>query len=58
MSISNQSWWKSSAPSGATSMLQSVGGVSMDTSVIDTHAHWFPEEWVRLVEKEGAHCGA
>jgi aminocarboxymuconate-semialdehyde decarboxylase len=26
--------------------------------VVDTHAHWFPEEWVRLVEKEGACCGA
>ena len=26
--------------------------------VVDTHAHWFPQEWVRLVEKEGASCGA
>jgi hypothetical protein len=58
MSISIQSWWKSLAPPGATSMHQSAGGVGMDTSVIDTHAHWFPEGWVRLVEKEGAHCGA
>src|SRR6185295_16155984 len=26
--------------------------------VVDTHAHWFPEEWVRLVETDGARCGA
>src|SRR6266513_2732824 len=26
--------------------------------VIDTHAHFFPEEWVRLVEREGAANGA
>jgi aminocarboxymuconate-semialdehyde decarboxylase len=26
--------------------------------VIDTHAHWFPAEWVRLIEKDGAKDGA
>src|SRR5258708_16963960 len=26
--------------------------------VVDTHAHWFPEEWVKLIEKEGARTGA
>lgn len=26
--------------------------------VIDTHAHWFPIEWVRLIEKDGAKSGA
>jgi aminocarboxymuconate-semialdehyde decarboxylase len=25
---------------------------------IDTHAHWFPPEWVALIEKEGAANGA
>src|SRR5712692_3906736 len=26
--------------------------------VIDTHAHYYPEEWVRLIEREGAANGA
>ncbi len=26
--------------------------------VIDTHAHWFPDAWVKLVEKDGARHGA
>ncbi len=26
--------------------------------VVDTHAHWYPEEWVRLVEKDGSRVGA
>jgi aminocarboxymuconate-semialdehyde decarboxylase len=26
--------------------------------VIDTHAHWYPEEWIRAIEKEGAAHGA
>ena len=21
---------------------------------LDTHAHWFPPEWVELIEREGA----
>ena len=25
---------------------------------IDAHAHWFPEEWIRLLEREGASHGA
>jgi aminocarboxymuconate-semialdehyde decarboxylase len=25
--------------------------------VIDTHAHWFPEEWTRLIERDGARHG-
>jgi hypothetical protein len=25
---------------------------------IDTHAHWYPEEWLRLFEKDGAAEGA
>ena len=25
--------------------------------VIDTHAHWFPREWVSLLEKEGDNGG-
>ena len=29
-----------------------------DMPVIDTHAHWFPEEWVALLEREGAANGA
>src|ERR1700752_1513235 len=27
-------------------------------TVIDTHSHWFPPEWVDLIEKEGAANGA
>lgn len=27
-------------------------------NVIDTHSHWFPQEWVDLIEKEGAANGA
>lgn len=26
--------------------------------VIDTHAHWFPDEWVKLIEREGPRNGA
>ncbi len=26
--------------------------------VVDTHAHWFPQDWVKLVVKYGASCGA
>jgi aminocarboxymuconate-semialdehyde decarboxylase len=26
--------------------------------VIDTHAHWFPADWVKLIEKDGAANGA
>ena len=26
--------------------------------VVDTHAHWYPEEWIRAIEKEGAAHGA
>jgi predicted TIM-barrel fold metal-dependent hydrolase len=29
-----------------------------DAIVVDTHAHYFPEEWVRLVEREGGSNGA
>jgi aminocarboxymuconate-semialdehyde decarboxylase len=29
-----------------------------DGFVVDTHAHFFPEEWVHLVEKEGSSNGA
>jgi len=25
---------------------------------IDIHAHWYPREWVELIEKEGRHIGA
>ena len=25
---------------------------------IDIHAHWYPEEWIRLFEKDGAKEGA
>ncbi len=28
------------------------------TTTIDTHAHWFPDEWVKLVEKDGPRNGA
>ena len=24
---------------------------------IDIHAHWYPEEWIRLFEKDGAKEG-
>ena len=27
-------------------------------TVIDTHAHWYPEEWLRLFERDGAAEGA
>ena len=27
-------------------------------TIIDTHSHWFPPEWVDLIEKEGAANGA
>jgi aminocarboxymuconate-semialdehyde decarboxylase len=27
-------------------------------TVIDTHSHWFPPEWIDLIEKEGAANGA
>lgn len=27
-------------------------------SIIDTHSHWFPQEWIDLIEKEGAANGA
>jgi aminocarboxymuconate-semialdehyde decarboxylase len=27
-------------------------------ATVDTHAHWFPDEWVKLIEKEGARNGA
>ncbi len=30
----------------------------MNTNVIDAHSHWFPAEWVDLIEKEGAANGA
>ena len=26
--------------------------------VVDTHAHWYPEEWISAIEKEGAAHGA
>lgn len=26
--------------------------------IIDTHAHWYPVEWLRLFEKDGAKEGA
>jgi len=26
--------------------------------VIDVHAHWFPQDWISLLEKEGAANGA
>jgi aminocarboxymuconate-semialdehyde decarboxylase len=32
--------------------------MSAQAPVIDTHAHWFPDEWVKLIEKEGAKNGA
>ena len=28
------------------------------SSKIDIHAHWYPEQWVRLLEKEGPGIGA
>jgi len=27
-------------------------------TVIDTHAHWFPDEWVKLIERDGPRNGA
>jgi aminocarboxymuconate-semialdehyde decarboxylase len=28
------------------------------SQIIDTHAHWFPEDWVKLIEKDGVANGA
>ncbi len=32
--------------------------MSAQAPVVDTHAHWFPDEWVKLIEKEGPKNGA
>ena len=39
-----------------TQTKRSLRGYSVP--VIDTHAHWFPPEWVQLLEKEGPANGA
>src|SRR5438067_8893943 len=31
---------------------------ALQASVIDTHAHWYPQEWLSLFEREGATEGA
>ena len=37
---------------------RSGGARTRSQRVIDTHAHWYPEEWIRAVEKSGAAHGA
>lgn len=32
--------------------------MTLSRAAIDTHAHWYPEEWLRLFEKDGAVEGA
>src|SRR3954469_13837248 len=33
-------------------------GIIAEMKTIDIHAHWYPEEWIRLFEKDGAKDGA
>jgi aminocarboxymuconate-semialdehyde decarboxylase len=63
MPISRRRFVVGAAAAGATlaartDRVETSRAQPRDVFAIDTHAHYFPEEWVRLVEREGGSNGA
>src|SRR3979411_986777 len=46
------------AASGGGMLTRAQASGPADPRVIDAHTHWYPAEWVELVQKEGEAAGA
>jgi hypothetical protein len=58
MPLTRRNFLLAAAAGGATLLGRHVARAQPGTRVIDSHTHWYPPEWVELVQNEGPAAGA